>query len=521
MHFLLSECASAYSSGPPTLRTGAPGEVTCAICHNSFSLNSGPGTLSITGLPPNYSPNQELTLTLTIAQPNRDLFGFQLTALDESGRQAGTIVVTDDLRTQLVVDQVDGKLRQYLSHTFPGTVPMVVDQGNWAFKWRAPATSIGKVTFYVAGNAANGNGGSSGDYIYTYSVSTLPPLVLAALNPATAAAGDAAFTLNVTGEGFVPGAVVRWNGSDRMTNFVSGSQLTASITVADVVTPGMVNVTVANPGFGVSNALVFTINAAVNPGYEADVSPRPNGSDNGTVTISDWVQVGRFASGLDTAEAGSEFQRADCAPVATLGNGSITISDWVQAGRYAAGLDAVVRAGGPAGLAQLSLSQWSYGNLMSDPAEADALRLRIERAASSSHGLQRLLTYVVELDARGGENALGFSLRFDAMSVRVLRAVPGNSLAGAVLNVNASQASDGRIGFAIALPAGKGIASGPHQAVVVTFIIATDEVENSGSVALGDEPVAREVVDVKANSIAAPSVLERLSWYFNGARKRH
>ncbi|MBX3278401.1 MAG: hypothetical protein KF868_10405 [Acidobacteria bacterium] len=82
-------------------------------------------------------------------------------------------------------------------------------------------------------------------------------------------------------------------------------------------------------------------------GYEADVAPRPDGSNTGSVTLADWVQVGRYAVGLDPISPGSEFQRADCAPKATLGDGRITLADWVQAGLYAAGVDAPVRAGGP------------------------------------------------------------------------------------------------------------------------------------------------------------------------------
>lgn len=50
---------------------------------------------------------------------------------------------------------------------------------------------------------------------------------------------------------------------------------------------------------------VVTINA----GYEADVAPRPNGNNNGTVTIADWALVGRFATNLDTPAIGSEWQR--------------------------------------------------------------------------------------------------------------------------------------------------------------------------------------------------------------------
>ena len=78
---------------------------------------------------------------------------------------------------------------------------------------------------------------------------------------------------------------------------------------------------------------------------EGDVFPRPAG--DGSLNISDWVQVGRFVAGLDSPTNGVEFQRADCAPRSTLGDGALTVSDWVQAGRYAAGLDPAVRAGGP------------------------------------------------------------------------------------------------------------------------------------------------------------------------------
>jgi hypothetical protein len=67
-------------------------------------------------------------------------------------------------------------------------------------------------------------------------------------------------------------------------------------------------------------------------GYEADVAPRPNGSNNGTVTTADWVQTGRFAAGLDTPANGSEYQRADSAPKGTRGGGGpITTADWVRA----------------------------------------------------------------------------------------------------------------------------------------------------------------------------------------------
>jgi hypothetical protein len=158
--------------------------------------------------------------------------------------------------------------------------------------------------------------------------------------------------------------VVLWNDIDRPTTFVNDTQITAQITAADISAPGSAGITVFNPepGGGLSDPpVIFTINTA---GLEADVAPRPNG--NGGVSISDWVQAGRFAVGLDVPAPGSEFQRADSAPRATFGNGSITIADWVQAGRYATGLDTPSPAAGPTSSAsaeQAAMSQASPGTL--------------------------------------------------------------------------------------------------------------------------------------------------------------
>ncbi len=96
---------------------------------------------------------------------------------------------------------------------------------------------------------------------FTVVPSPNPAPVLTGLNPGSATAGGAAFTLTLTGTNFVPGAVVRWNNSDRTTNVVSATQLTAAILASDIASPGNASITVFNPapGGGVSGALPFTI----------------------------------------------------------------------------------------------------------------------------------------------------------------------------------------------------------------------------------------------------------------------
>ena len=81
-------------------------------------------------------------------------------------------------------------------------------------------------------------------------------------------------------------------------------------------------------------------------GIEGDVFPIPAG--DGSVASVDVVQEGLYVAGQETVTNAGEFQRADCAPRATLGDGVLTVSDWVQVGRYAAGLDPLVAQGGPA-----------------------------------------------------------------------------------------------------------------------------------------------------------------------------
>ncbi|MCI0400489.1 MAG: IPT/TIG domain-containing protein, partial [Gammaproteobacteria bacterium] len=57
----------------------------------------------------------------------------------------------------------------------------------------------------------------------------------------------AGFTLTVNGSNFINGSVVRWNGADRTTTFVSATQLTATIPASDIATAGTAAVTVFTP----------------------------------------------------------------------------------------------------------------------------------------------------------------------------------------------------------------------------------------------------------------------------------
>jgi len=82
--------------------------------------------------------------------------------------------------------------------------------------------------------------------------------VISSIYPATAEAGANGFSLSVSGTNFLNTSVVRWNNSDRPTTFVSPTQLTATVSYADLLSPGTVPITVVS-AFGESNATTLTI----------------------------------------------------------------------------------------------------------------------------------------------------------------------------------------------------------------------------------------------------------------------
>jgi hypothetical protein len=73
------------------------------------------------------------------------------------------------------------------------------------------------------------------------------------LSPSGANAGGAAITLTIEGTGFLSNSVVEWNGSNRVTTYISTSVLLAQITTADLTTAGTVNILVNTPGTAVSD----------------------------------------------------------------------------------------------------------------------------------------------------------------------------------------------------------------------------------------------------------------------------
>lgn len=150
----------AFSGGPLDGRTGSPADSgkTCndTGCHNTYTLNSGAATFSVSA-PSNYTLGN-VNVTVSFSNSSTAKHGFELSALDAGNNHVGTFSNVDG-NTQTS----DGN---YIKHTSAGSSQS--GNANWNVQWTAPTSEVqDPVTFYAAGNEANGDGSPLGDYIYT------------------------------------------------------------------------------------------------------------------------------------------------------------------------------------------------------------------------------------------------------------------------------------------------------------------------------------------------------------------
>jgi hypothetical protein len=156
---------------PPPAHTGGFGEPTCHACHFMADVNSGPGALTLSGLPARYTPGASYTVVVELTHPGVAAVGFQVAARFEDGSQAGTLEAgAGD------VGRVDVAMQRgvtYAHQREAGSVPNGVGIGRWTLTWIAPATG-GTVRFHAAANAADDDSSPLGDYVYTTSAASPP-----------------------------------------------------------------------------------------------------------------------------------------------------------------------------------------------------------------------------------------------------------------------------------------------------------------------------------------------------------
>lgn len=179
----------AYVIGPDPRRTAAPGDdaLACATagCHTGNPkggpINAFGGSVNATFSSGNfYTPGSgPITITVSVSDPVNTHYGFQMTARLESdlaNGQAGDftagenqIVLCDDGSPKLPKGCPANAKVQFIEHAFPSTNSSA-STTPYTFTWTPPATNVGPVHFYIAGNAVNNNRTNDpGDHVYTNS----------------------------------------------------------------------------------------------------------------------------------------------------------------------------------------------------------------------------------------------------------------------------------------------------------------------------------------------------------------
>jgi len=176
-------------------------------------------------------------------------------------------------------------------------------------------------------------GGTSAAVTFTINAQNPVP-TLSSLSPSSRTAGGAGFTLTVNGSNFVSASVVHWNGANRTTTFVSGTQLTAAIASSDIATAGTAQVTVftPTPGGGTSTALTFSINNAAPTLSSLSPSSATAGGAGFTLTVNGgsfvassvvrWNGLNRTTTFVSSTQLQATILASD---IASGGTASVTV----------------------------------------------------------------------------------------------------------------------------------------------------------------------------------------------------
>ncbi len=254
----------ASASGPAAVSNpGGAGVAASALVDFSPWLGDGSDNAGWVGFQPNLAPIYFAPKYLAFST------------------QPGDAGINSPFPPQPAVQVIDEN--NTLATTFNGSVTVAINTGT-----PGAILSGGLLTVPVSSGVASFSGlqiDLAGTY--TLSAASASPIIgtnsapfnvanalpsISTLSPPWAVAGDPGFTLTVNGANFVYDSVVRWGGSDRSTTFVSSSQLTASISAADITSVGFVNVTVFNdpPGGGESISVSFEVKAVPTVVYVDD-----------------------------------------------------------------------------------------------------------------------------------------------------------------------------------------------------------------------------------------------------------
>jgi hypothetical protein len=174
----------------------------------------------------------------------------------------------------------------------------------------------------------------------------------------------------VNGSNFISGSTVQWNGNNRTTTYVSGTQLTAAITAADIATAGTTNVTVVNPapGGGTSSAVTLAVNAPVPTLNSLSPSSAVAGAAAFTLTVNgsgflsssviQWNGSSRTTSYVSATQLTTAISAAD---IAAGQNAAVVVTNSAPGGGTSAEVSFAINTPAPS-VASISPSSAAEGS---------------------------------------------------------------------------------------------------------------------------------------------------------------
>jgi len=243
----LSGSTVTWNNSSRTASFASSSQVTIPVSASDVET-AGSATISVTNPAPGGGQS---SATFTIGSPSAPTVSSLSPASTLMGSQAFTLTVTGTNFVPNSVVQWNGAnlATTYVSNT---QLTASVSASNVVKPGNVPVT--------VATPAPGGGTSSAVQFAVTY-----PPPAVSALKPSSITAGGP-LTIAVTGTGFFSGATVYWNTTAaRVTQFVSSTQLTATLLPADVASGRVASISVQNPSptAGMSNAVSFTVNNPV------------------------------------------------------------------------------------------------------------------------------------------------------------------------------------------------------------------------------------------------------------------
>jgi len=299
-----------YAIVPGPGYSGAPGDSPTGCitsgCHTG-TPNSGSGSIRIAasgGI--TYVPGQTQQISVTVSDATEKKYGFQLSArVDSNPKTTGAGVVTPGSDGYTVVEKNTGTL-QWINHTVAGYNASGSTPGSftYTFSWTPPATNVGTVTLYAAGEAVTGADVVTGTQTYLTTLQLAPggpngpaPIVTSVANAAGFATGAPIASgswVSIFGANLAPAGDARpWNVSSEIVDGqlpagLDGTSITVNGKAAAVayISPGQVNfqppddtalgpvsVVLTTTDGGASNSFIATY-AKFAPGLFAGTAPR-------------------------------------------------------------------------------------------------------------------------------------------------------------------------------------------------------------------------------------------------------